>query len=313
MSDEPIKPIYVLHGSDAFLRDEHRKRVVQRIIGDADPQTAMTSFDATAVLADVLDELRTLPFLAPRRAVLVSDADAFVSAYREQLEAYLKAPAGSSSLVLTVLSWPANTRIAKLVAKVGEVRDCSTPQGATLSTWIQKAAGKRGKKLSRPAADLLVQWRGEDLAALSSELEKLSLYVGDRRIISPDDVGALVTATAGPESFALTNAITAGDTAGALKALDESVTRRGEEFKVLGMLGWHLRRALSAGQQMAAGSRVDLRMPQRQKREFLQMLRRRPLSKLRRDQRRLLAADLAMKTGSSPMGTLQELVVALCN
>ena len=59
------KCVYVLYGSDAFLRDETRRALVQRIIGDADPQTAVTHFDAMAELAEVLDELRTLPFLAP--------------------------------------------------------------------------------------------------------------------------------------------------------------------------------------------------------------------------------------------------------
>jgi len=317
MSRADVKPVYVLHGSDDFLLVEYRRRIVSGIIGLADPQTAVSRFDASASLADVLDELRTLPFLAPRRVVIVSDADAFVSAYREALEKYLSSPSATSSLILIVSSWPKNTRLAKLVAKIGEATDCSAPGARDLLGWLVKAAGKRGKKIDPAAAQLLLEWRGADLAGLNGEVEKLSIYVGDRPEISAQDAAALVTATAGPEAFALTNSITAGDTAGALKALAGSVTQRGEEFKTLGVIAWHLRRAMHVQQLLAKGisgaqacrsARVFGRHG-----EFLAMLKRRPLSILQDDFRRLLAADLAMKTGTDPAGALQQLVVALCD
>jgi hypothetical protein len=46
--------------------------------------------------------------------------------------------------------------------------------------------------------------------------------------------------------------------------------------------------------------------------DFLAMLKRRPLVKLHRDFGRLLAADLAMKSGANPVSAMQELIVALC-
>ena len=312
MPPEKIKPVYVLYGSDSFLRDEYRRGLLSRIIGDADPQMAVSAFDATAELATVLDELRTTPLLAERRAVIVADADAFISAYRDPLERYVQAPSRHSSLILTVSTWAKSTRLYKLVEKVGTAIDCNAPNASGLAAWIPKAAGKRGKKIDPDAIDLLIQWVGEDLAALNSELEKLSLYVEPRRSITVDDVGALVAATAGPAAFALTNAITAGNPAGALKALGGSLTRRGEEFKVVGALAWHLRRALAVGQQLAAGQQPTLRMPSSQRGAFLTMVKRRGRERLQQDFRRLLAADLAMKSGTDALPALQELLIGLC-
>ena len=45
-----------------------------------------------ASLADVLDEVRTLPFLARCRVVIVEGADPFVTAHRKELEAYAEKP-----------------------------------------------------------------------------------------------------------------------------------------------------------------------------------------------------------------------------
>ena len=310
-----IRPIYVLYGGDPYLCDMHRRQVISLVIGEADPQLCVSTFDATAELAEVLDELRTMPFLAPRRVVVVRDADAFVGAYRESLEAYLNSPVASSTLILTVSSWPSRTRLYKLVAKIGQAIDCSTPGPKDLARWLQLAASERGKKISPEAVELLVQWVGADMAALNSEIDKLSAYVGRRQKIDAGDVSAVVSASAGPAAFDLTNAITAGDAKAALVALDGMLTTRGDEFKTLGMIAWHLRRAVQAQQLLQAGKRPQEalpRMPYAQRDAFLRMLTRRPMKAFHSDFRRLIRADLAMKTGTDAKAAMQQLVVDLC-
>jgi len=315
-SDE-VKCVYVLYGNDAFLRDTHRQEIILRVIGDSDPQTCVAAYDATAELAAVLDDLRTLPFLAPRRAVIVRDADAFVSAHRSALEKYLAAPVETACLILMVSSWPKNTRLHKVVAKIGEAIECSLPGHSNLRHWISQAAKRRGKKVAPDAAELLGEWIGRDLAGIDSELEKLSLFVDKRETITLADVSAVVTATAGPAAFALADALTTSDAGAALSALRGMMTTRGEEFRILGMVAWHLRRALQAQQMVAAGQNAEavvrtIRMPYEKKSAFTALLKRRPLSRLQADFRRLIQADRAMKTGTDAMAALQQLVVGLC-
>ncbi|MCK4601836.1 MAG: DNA polymerase III subunit delta [Phycisphaerae bacterium] len=313
MASKAIKPVYVLYGDDAYLLDQHRREIIARIIGQADPQICVGTFEPTAELAEVLDELRTLPLLAERRVVIVRDADAFVTAHRQALEGYFEAPSKTGSLMLTVSSWPSNTRLYKVVKKIGEAIDCSAAEGVDLLRWIREAASKRGKKIAPQAADLLAEWMGTDLAALDAEIEKLSLYVGGRQEIDVADISAIVTATAGPLAFALSNAITASDATAALEALDKMLIARGDEFKTLGMVAWHLRRALSAAQQIAADKTPSLRMPPQQRDAFLVMLKHRSVKKLQADFRKMIRTDLAMKSGVKPVAALQELVVSLCS
>jgi len=316
MAAKTVKPIYVIHGRDEFLRDAHRKEIVAHLIGPADPQLCVTRFDADPELADVLDELRTVPFLAPRRVVIVRDADAFVTAHRAQLEKYLESPAETASLLLMVLSWSANTRLYKVVKRIGEAMDCSPPKTG-LDQWLARAAAKRNKKLAPGAAELLTEWVGNDLAALNGEVEKLSLYVGERPSITAEDVSTLVTATAGPAAFALTNALIDGDTTRALEALGGMIHTRGEEFKTLALIASHLRRALRGAELAMAGkppeSALNPRTPPQRKRAFAAMVRRRGVRDIRQDFRRMIRADFAMKSGAKPMAALQELVVALCS
>ena len=315
MAVSQVKPIYLLRGGDEFLRDYHRRDIVHRAIGDADPQTCVSQFDSDAELADVLDELRTLPFLAPHRVVIISEGEAFIAAWREALEGYLQAPSRTGTLVLMVHSIKSNERIFKLIVRIGEVLQCAIEDRQDLATWLGKSAGKRGKTIQPAACSLLERYVGRDLASLDSEMEKLSLYVGDRPQITVQDVTRLVNASVGPGAFDLTNAITAGDMAGALKALDGMMVRRGEEFKTLGMLRWHLGRALSAQQALSVGASQQQAlpaMPYEQRNAFLAMLKRRGTGGLLTDFRRLLQADQAMKSGTNPKAAMQELVVKLC-
>jgi DNA polymerase-3 subunit delta len=318
MKADEVKPIYVLYGPDAYVRDLHRRTIVTRAVGEGDPQVAVASLDATAGLAQVLDELRTLPFLAPRRVVVIRDADAFVTAHRGGLEHYLESPSPHGTLLLLVRSWRKNTRLHKRVQQVGELIACDRPQGAELLHWLTDAAARQGKQLAADAAEMLAQWVGVDLSALSAELEKLAAYVGDHDAITVEDVSAIVAATAGAGPFELADAISAADAPRALHLLDSALATRGDEFKTLGLLAWHLRRAVRAQHLMQSGESSDracaaVRVFYRQKQGFLDMLRRRPLAKLHGDVRELIRADLAMKSGTNPRAAMRDLVLRLCN
>ncbi len=311
------KPVYVLNGKDSRLRDEARRRIVAQLIGDADPQMCLGTFDSDAALVEILDELRTLPFLAPHRVVIVRNADAFISANREGLEKYLDAPATAGTLILMVDSLDSRTRFAKKLSTVGEVVDCSTPTGAQLTNWIRDYVKNDGKKIDNNTAALLVQFIGENLADLTNELEKLLAYTTDRPEITPDDLTAIVTATHAPEAFELSNAITCGDLKRALGVLNSALLKRGTEFMLLGELAWHIRRALQVQQKIEAGDNPQFAMKAARvfygQREFADMLKRRSRAKLQKDMRRLIAADLGMKSGLGARPAMQQLVTELCN
>jgi DNA polymerase III subunit delta len=339
MPRQTFKPIYVLHGEDEFTRDEHRRRIVREVIGDDDPQLAVSSHDgkkkgggagadeegaspaaapapADPLLAAVMDDLATLPLMASRRLVIVRDADLFISANRGAIEKYLEKPSPSASLLLMARSWPSNTNLFKIVARIGQAVECSAPGGAGVSRWIREAARKRGNPIDDHAAATLAELAGSDLAALDSEVEKLSLYAGQGAAITAEHARLLTASTAGAADFALKNALAVSDAKSALATLDKELARRGEEFRILGGIGAHVRQAIAGASLLQAGQdpcqALPPNVPPHVRGQFLELLKRRPLRKLQADARRVLSADLALKSGASPRGTMQDLVLALC-
>src|SRR5205814_115297 len=80
-------------------------------------------------------ELDTLPFLSPRRVVVVEAADPFVTRHRAQLEKYVGQPAANGVLILDVKAWPATTKLAKLVPDAQTIV-CKAP--ATLARLFEQ-------------------------------------------------------------------------------------------------------------------------------------------------------------------------------
>ena len=104
-------------GKDRPLVDAEVRRLLDELIEPSERATGLLDLDGRCVVAaDVLDELRTVPFLSGRRVVVVRNADTFVSGNRGLLECYFESPCRTGVLVLVVESWPANTRLARKLA-----------------------------------------------------------------------------------------------------------------------------------------------------------------------------------------------------
>src|SRR3954471_13064676 len=115
-----VKPVYAVYGDDVFLRQETLTAITHEVLrGDEDDLGIVRFVGDDATLADVLHEVRTLPFFSKRKVVLVDSADPFVTAHRKELEGYVEHPSTAGGLILGVKTWPSNTKLAKQGDKGG--------------------------------------------------------------------------------------------------------------------------------------------------------------------------------------------------
>ncbi|MHC5540417.1 DNA polymerase III subunit delta, partial [Singulisphaera rosea] len=192
----PAKPVYAVFGDDTFLRRESLVAITKQALGGVDDDLAVTRFAGEQTgLADVLDEVRTLPFFSKRKVVIVESADAFITAHRKGLESYVEHPSSAGTLVLSAKSWPSNTKLAKVLEKTGLAVDCKGANERTLMTWLVHLAKSRfGAHLDDEASRLLLELVGPEVGLLVAEVDKLSVYVGKRAKIHRDDVAKMVGA-----------------------------------------------------------------------------------------------------------------------
>lgn len=271
-----------------------------------------TDDPGAANVAGVLDDLATPSFFAARRVVLVREADKFISVARQSLEAYLQHPAANATLVLECRSFPKTTRLYKQVVAVGgEVIECKRLAGRALVGFVIDAARERGKRISDAAAEELVDRTGPDQGLLDSEVEKLSLYVGDRAQILPEDVGLLVGRSREEKIFAVMDAAGVGDLSAALARWREVLdTDSAAVYRAMGGIAFALRKWISAQHMIAGGAPVRAVAPKvmmwGREAELAQLVRRLPVKRMERLLSRLAELDMECKTGLRSIHTAVE-------
>jgi DNA polymerase-3 subunit delta len=297
---QAVAPIYVLHGRDDYLRRLNLQHTIGRVLGKDPQPVAITRFDGPeAGLADVLDELRTLPLLGPRRLVVVDQADDFVKRHRDALERYLASPSPTGALVLLCDSWPSTTRLARLVQQAGHAVRCEPPPPRQIPPWlVQYAAQHHHKRLAPQVAQNLLDLVGNDLATLCSHLDKLAIYVADAPAITDQDVEDLVGFHRHEKVFGIIDAAEQADLARALGLWHQVLaTDRDAPFRAIGGLAWALRRLIQQRQAQTRPARPS----------------RLNAAQLQHHLASLAQADQAVKTGAASIqSVVEKFIVDLC-
>ena len=97
--------VYVISGDDPSLVNAEYTKIIDQLVPPDQRDAGLLVVDADkAVIAEILDELRTLPFFTKRKIVALRNADKFISAKGEEDEENEQtkqdshnAPAGSSN------------------------------------------------------------------------------------------------------------------------------------------------------------------------------------------------------------------------
>lgn len=328
---DPGIAIYVAYGDDVFLKAETIGTLRRRLLAGEDEGFAASEFvgDKTQ-LRDVRDALSTVSLFGNgRRVVIVADADSFVTRYRGELEDYVAKPTREAVLVLEVTTWPANTRLAKAVATVGQAIDCAAPSERKFKPWLIRRAKKQHQvQLEAAAADALFERLPSELGVLVQELGKLALMAGDKRVIDEQLVRGHVGGWRTRTTWEMIDLAAEGRAAEALSQLDRLILAGEKPHGLLPQLASTLRRFGTAAQLIeaaeAGGRRLALRdaLSQAGVVPFKlaaaeHQLRQIGRSRAKQLTRWLLTADLAMKGYNSAddraRGELERLIVRLAS
>jgi len=244
VSSASVKPVYALVGSDSFLQLQRLGEILER----APKGAQRIDLDGErAELAEVLDELRSFAMFSDGKVVVVQNAEAFITRFREQLEEYVGHPSDSATLVLRLPSLPSNQRIYKAIAKTGQIEPCDPPKD--LARWItDRAKSGHQVQISPDAARMLADLIGDDLGRLDNELAKLALSAKAGKI-DPEDVATSVAFQREQQMSEMTNALAAGRAADAVKKWRQLIqTDPSAEFRAVTWLAiWltNVRKALA--------------------------------------------------------------------
>jgi len=320
-------PAILLLGSDAYLREAARERIVQVSIDPGARDWGVAKFSAAADEFSLgLGQARTFPMLARRQVVIVTDLEA-VEEMREKsreeaiadLSAYLDDPAPFTVLVLEAAHLDQRMKVAKILGAKGIVVAAEMPEDPQerqrlAASLAKQMARERGATLDNDAAEELADLCNGNLAAVRSEIEKLATYVGSGVPIRRADVIALVVSEKQYSVWELADLLASGQRARAFTFLD-SLLREGEQPPALvGAMAWMFRKLMEVQDLGAHTSEYEavgrLKMRVATAKLALQQARRIPRRQLIVGLQALYDADNQLKSGSGNDRAVMEFLLA---
>jgi DNA polymerase-3 subunit delta len=236
----------------------------------------------------------------------------------KQISAYLDNPAPFSVLVFEASALDQRMRLAKMFAEktvtVSVELSTDPAERARFAVPLSlEMARELGATLEHDASEELCDILNGDLAAIHTEIEKLTAYAGDRKIITRADVDLLVISARKYEVWDLADMLAARQPAKALEFLD-SLIREGEAAPaLLGALAWMYRKLLEA-QELPAGTvgwqaanRLKMRSDAADR--AVQRSRKFPRAQLTSGLAALYEADNRLKSGSANQRAVMEFLV----
>jgi DNA polymerase-3 subunit delta len=237
-----VAPVYLLHGSETYLRDEILREIRKAVLGEgSDFNHDVFSWGETPS-SDIVSAAHTLPFMAGRRLVEVRGVGQVNDKDADILIPLVENTPPETVLIFIADKADLRRTFFKKIGDSGFSLRMETPGERELPAWMQSQAGGLGFTLTREGALLLTEWVEPSLGRIRSELEKLAAYLAPGEEADAEAVRDLVGRSKVDAMYKLGDVLAEGNAPQALSLVrDLSDSGPGPQFLV-GFLRNQIRR-----------------------------------------------------------------------
>lgn len=201
-----FKQVYLLYGEERYLRRQYREKLQKALCSDGDTMNTHFYEGKDVPVGEIIDLAETMPFLAERRVIFISNSGLF-KAGGEKMAEYLAEINATTFFVFTESEIDKRSKLFKAVQSKGYAAEFSVQDENTLKRWVAGTLGREGKKITENTVQLLLSKTGTDMENIQMELEKLVCYCLEREVITDADVEAVCTTRISNHIFDMINAI----------------------------------------------------------------------------------------------------------
>jgi DNA polymerase-3 subunit delta len=319
-------PALLLLGEEPYLRDECRKRLIEKFVPEAARTWAVSRYSAgRGETQAALEQAQTMAMLSPQQVVFLENAEAVEKLGEKnrdetvaQLEAYLKNPAPFTTLVVEATKLDQRMKWGKLLVEKTLVVQCGlgeepAERHSAAVAFARAIAKEEGVEFEKGAAEDLAECVAADLTRLKTEIEKLATFVGEKKLIVRGDISAMVISEKKATVWELADLIAARKSAKALEFLDRLLRDGEEPLPMVGAMAWMYRKLIEASEVKGVSNGYQaarvLGMNAQQAELALQASRKIPKAQLLEGLRVLQKADDRLKGGAEDPRTVMEFLV----
>jgi DNA polymerase-3 subunit delta len=215
-----FKAVYWLEGEESYFIDMVADYAEHHILSESEAAFNLTIFYGRDTdWATVINACRKYPMFSGQQVVLLKEAQHMKDI--EKLEPYIAKPLTSTILVVTYKDKKVDGRskFARLLKEKGELLTTKKLYEYQMPEFALQIVHRYGLDIDRKTLNLLIDHIGNDLSRLQNEVEKLSVNLKHRKIITEDDIETYIGISKEFNVFELQDAIAQKNLSKAIRQL----------------------------------------------------------------------------------------------
>lgn len=241
-----LKPLYLFYGDEEFLMNRALERLGQALTGSDGEAPLKTVQEAQEIgLPEFLAQARMTPLWGAGQLLVLRRVETYPAKALTAILDYLAHPAPRAWLVLLAPGLKARDLAKNAVWNRVQQEEAALGffhlKEGELQQWLTREAQVQGKTLTLAGAQRLVDMVGDNLSELASELEKLALFAGQEKTLTPNLVSQLASHSRTYNIFALVDALGEPGAQKRLSALAHLLDLGEPPARILVMLARQLR------------------------------------------------------------------------
>ncbi|MBR6478382.1 MAG: DNA polymerase III subunit delta, partial [Lachnospiraceae bacterium] len=234
IKENQFQQVYLLYGEERYLKRQYTDKLKKALAGD-DTMNVHFYEGKDVPVTEIIDLAETMPFLAQRRVIFLSDSGLFKSG-GDQMAEYLKSPNETTYFVFTESEVDKRSKLFKTVSTNGCAVDFTPQDEATLTKWVATLLSKEGMKVTQATVLHFLSKTGTDMENIQMELEKLISYCMGRDVVTNADVDAICTTRLQDRIFDMTEAVARRQTTKAMNLYYDLLALKVQPLQILAML-----------------------------------------------------------------------------
>ena len=204
-----IRSVYFLMGEEAHYIDAISNFIEATVLSEEEKGfNQMVLYGRDVSIEDIMSHAKRFPMMAERQVIIVKEAQD-LSRTIENLVHYVENPQPTTVLVFCYKYKTLDKRkkLSKSIAKHGVLFESKKLYENQVPDWIRRVLAGRGYTITPKAAQMLVEFLGNDLGKVNNELEKLQLIIKPGEQITPQHIEENIGISKDFNNFELQNAI----------------------------------------------------------------------------------------------------------
>ncbi|MCI2916661.1 DNA polymerase III subunit delta [Staphylococcus hominis] len=194
----------------------------------------------------IIEEALTMPFISEKKAIVVKNAFIFtgekvskdIQPNNEQVNEFLEKYDGENFIIFEVYQNKLDERkkITKTLKKTSKLAKVEQMSEQEIKNWIKNKLHENFKDIKQDALDLFIELTGINFNIVSQELEKITLFLGERTTINKKDVEEIINRSLEQNVFLLTEYIQKGEKYKAIQLIKDLIVMKEEPIKLLALI-----------------------------------------------------------------------------